>query len=332
MRKKNKLFFILSSVLILSFSCQKEKKQSNKFVTQDVHNFYDMLSQIENATSLNDTLKILNESYLQKASIGLKDYLENENSSNNRDIKQEYLKIIRSFPKYFQSQKPLLSDIENQLYEYDNYFQKIKDVYPDAKFQPTYFSIGFFNTQGQMVYPKTIFVGLEASIRNEKTDYSEFPENYSWLVDETSTIKDLGYLVVHENLHTLQEIKQNENSILDQAITEGAAVFLTTYFCGKESLVGIAGINRDMIEYAEINNMEIWKEFTTDLKNPKNFSKWFWNSETKYPYSMGYYMGYMICKSFFENQKDKENAIKVLIEINEPNLIFENSEYYKFSQ
>jgi hypothetical protein len=40
----------------------------------------------------------------------------------------------------------------------------------------------------------------------------------------------------------------------------------------------------------------------------------------------------MICKSFFENQKDKENAIKVLIEINEPNLIFENSKFYKFSQ
>ncbi|MGO4818313.1 DUF2268 domain-containing putative Zn-dependent protease [Flavobacterium sp. W22_SRS_FP1] len=76
----------------------------------------------------------------------------------------------------------------------------------------------------------------------------------------------------------------------------------------------------------------MWKEFATDLKNPKNFSKWFWSSETKYPYSMGYYMGYMICKNFFENQKDKENAIKVLIEINEPNLIFENSEYYKFSQ
>ena len=289
-----------------------------------------MLSRIKNAASLKDTIKILNESYLEKASIGLNDYLEYEKTNNNKDIEQEYLKIVRSFPKYFQSQKLLLTNIDTQLNDYDEYFQKIKEVYPDAKFQPTYFSIGFFNTQGQMVYPKTIFMGLEASIRTDKTDYSEFPENYSWLLDDPSTTMDLGYLVVHENLHTLQHIELNENSILDQAITEGAAVFLTEYFCGKESLVGIAGIDQDMIEYAEKNGGKIWMDFELDFKKPESFSKWFWSSDSKYPYSMGYYMGYMICKSFYENQKDKDNAIKELIEINDPNLIFENSEFYNY--
>nr|WP_262902592.1 DUF2268 domain-containing protein [Winogradskyella sp. SM1960] len=175
-------------------------------------------------------------------------------------------------------------------------------------------------------------MGLEASIRTDKTDYSEFPENYSWLVDDPSTINDLGYLVVHENLHTLQQIKANENSILDQAITEGAAVFLTEHFCGQESLVGIAGIDQDMIDYAGKNRTEIWTEFGTDLKNPENFSKWFWSTNSKYPYSMGYYMGYMICKSFYENQKDKQDAIKKLIVINDPKFIFEHSQFKKFAE
>jgi len=66
-----------------------------------------MLSKIENATSLEDTLSILDESYLKIASNGLKDYLEYEKRNNKRDIEQEYLKIIRSFPKYFKSQKPV---------------------------------------------------------------------------------------------------------------------------------------------------------------------------------------------------------------------------------
>lgn len=316
--------------MILTFSCQKEKKQSNEFVAQDVHNFYHMLSLIENANSLNDTLKILSENYLRKASIGLNDYLDYEKNSNNRDIEQEYLKIIRSFPKYFKSQKSLLSDIENKLDDFDKYFQNIKEVYPHARFQPTYFSIGFFNTQGQMIPPKTVFISLEACLRNDSTNYSEFPKSYSWLQEEPATYRDLGYVIVHENLHTLQKNNSKNNSLLDQAINEGAAVFLTEYFCGKESLIGSAGINQNMIDYAVKNRTEVWTEFGKDFKKPENLSKWFWSSNSKYPYSMGYYMGYMICKSFYENQKDKQYAIKKLIEINDPNFIFENSQFKKF--
>jgi len=330
-RNNNKILLTIFIGALLTFSCenQKKKNQPYEFVTKDIDNFYSMFSQLKTASSVIDTLKILNKSYLDKASIGLKNYIEYEKNNNKRNIEQEYLKTIRSFPKYFQSQKPLISDIKNHLNEYDKYFQKIKEVYPQAEFQPTYFSIGFFNTQGQMVYPKTIFIGLEASIKNGSTDYSEFPENYSWLVDDSTTYKDLGYLVVHENLHTLQKINPNENSILDQAIIEGAAVFLTEYICGKESLIGIAGVDKGMIDYAEKNDQIIWKEFSTDVHNSKKFSKWFWSSDTKYPYSMGYYMGYMICKSFYENQEDKRKAIKELIEITDPNFIFEKSEYYQ---
>jgi hypothetical protein len=329
-RKNINFILTIFIVTLLTFSCQnqKEKNKSNGYVTQDIHNFYDMFFQLQSANSLSDTLKILNKNYLKKASIGFQNYLEYEKINNKRDVEQEYLKVLRSFPKYFQSQKPLISDIENQLKEYDKYFQKIKEVYSDAEFQPTYFSIGFFNTQGQMVYPKTIFIGLEASIRNEATDYSEFTENYSWLVNDPTTYIDLGYLIVHENLHTLQKINANKNSILDQAIIEGAAVFLTEYICGTKSLIGIAGVDKVMIDYAKKNKANIWMEFRADLKNPEKFSKWFWSSDTKYPYSMGYYMGYMICKSYYENQEDKEQAIKELIEVNNPNLIFEQSKYY----
>lgn len=319
------------TIAIFSFCCQSQKLkgQTNEFVTQDVHNFYGMMSKLKSANSVTDTLEILKQNYLSKASYGLKTYLEYEQKKNNRIVEQEYLKIIRSFPKYIESQKALISDLEMHLDGYHKYFRKIKEIYPEAIFQPTYFSIGFFNTQGQMVYPKTIFMGLEASIRNGTTDYSEFPESYSWLVDEETTYKDLGYLVVHENLHTLQKNNPNENSILDQAIIEGASVFLTEYICGPESLIGIAGVHNDMVTYADKNKLTIWKEFNQDLKSSENISKWFWNSDSKYPYSMGYYMGYMICKSFYHNQEDKSKAIKELIEVTNPNLIFERSDYYQ---
>jgi hypothetical protein len=334
MRKKVKILFTSFIFLFLTYACQNQKEKSLpiEFVTQDVANFYDMLSRFRKADSLGDTIKILNEYYLDKASIGLKDYLNSETKNNKRDIEKEYLNIIRSFPKYFQSQKSLISDVKNHLKGYEEYFQKIKEVYPEAKFQPTYYSIGFFNTQGQMIYPKTVFIGLEASLRNNSTNYGEFPESYSWLQEDSLTYKNLGYIVVHEHLHTLQKAKPDDNSILSRAITEGAAVFLTEHFCGKESLIGSGGIGQNMIDYAKKNEKNIWEDFINDLVKPENFSKWFWNSDSKYPFSMGYYMGYMICKSFYENQKDKKNAIKNLIEITDPTFIFEQSQFYKNSQ
>lgn len=323
------LTVVIGAFLIFSCQSQKVKSHSNEFISEDITNFYEMFSQLKTAASISDTLKILNESYLDKGSVGLKNYLEYEINNNKRNIQEEYLKTIRAFPKYFKSQKKVISDIGNHVKDYNKYFEKIKKVYPEGKFQPTYFSIGFFNTQGQMIHPKTIFMGLEASVRNESTDYSEFPENFSWLVDDPTSYKDLGYLVVHENLHTLQKITSKNNSILDQAIMEGAAVFLTEYICGKESLIGIAGVDKEMIDYAEINNKDVWKEFNSDIEKFENFSNWFWSADSKYPFSMGYYMGYLICKSFYQNHENKTKAIKELIEVNDPNYIFQNSEYYK---
>lgn len=251
-----KFTFKIAYLIILSsltFSCQTAniKSDSIEFVTSDIHNFYDMLSQLEKANSKSDSLLIIKNLYLNKVSIGLNEYLEYEQKSNQRNINEEYFNIIKSYPKYFQSQKQIITDVQKNFSKYKVYFRKIKEVYPKARFLPTYFSIGFFNTQGQVVPPNTIFVGLEASIRDNSTDFSEFSDRFSWLINDKISYRDLGYLIVHENIHTFQKYKSAENSILDHSILEGAAVFLTQYFCGEESLIGIAGVDNEMIEYAE---------------------------------------------------------------------------------
>lgn len=324
-------YFILFIIITFFLSCENSKKKifTPDFVTADIENFYTMLSLLNGANSHSDTLKILKSEYLDKASKGLKDYLNHEKKFNNRDISKEYYKIISSFPKYFQSQKANFLNVRDHIKDYSKYFNELIEIYPEADFSATYFSIGFFNTQGQMIYPNTVFIGLEASVQTDSTNYSEFPENYSWLQDEVKGYKELGYIVFHENIHTLQKDNPNDNSILNQAIAEGAAVFLTEYFCGEESLIGGAGVTQEMINYEQLNKKQIWKDFTTDIKSSENFSKWFWSDESKYPRSMGYYLGYLICKNYFENQKDKNEALKTLIEIKHPQLIYKTTKYYK---
>lgn len=302
---------------------------TNRFVFEDIHNFYEMKSELSNSLSKKDSIDIINKKFISKASKGLKEYIKYEQKSNNKNINNEYLSIIKSYSNYFNSQEYLLKNIQYDIKSYNKYFKEIKKIYPDAKNHKIYFSIGIFNVQGKMLPPNTIFISTEATINNELTNYSEFDNNFNWLTTEKINSNDLGFLVVHEYLHTLQKFKSEENSILNESILEGSAVFLTEYFCGENSLVGIAGISQEMLDFIKINEVQTWKEFTEDLNTNKNLSIWFWNENTKYPYSLGYYMGYMICKSYYENHADKNVAIRELIELKDPKLIYKQSKYFQ---
>lgn len=323
---KTLALLILSVLFLASCTDSKQHTEASTYVFKDVDHFYKMLDLLPEAKTYKDTLQILNEYYFDRSSTGLQTYFKYERNTNKRDLEQAYYKVIKSYPKYFESQKQLLLESKNHTSTYTIYLNKIKEVYPQAKFQPTYFSIGFFNTPGQMIYPNTVFIGLEASLKTDSTDYSEFSERFAWLKQEQGDYKSLGYTIVHEQLHTFQNSDPDDFTILTQTITEGAAVFLTAYFCGEASLVG-SGIDQAMVDYEKENQTTVWKEFQQDLDTSENSSAWFWNEDSKYPYSMGYYMGYLICKSFYEKSADKEEALKTLIEVKNPVSIYEQSSY-----
>jgi len=331
MKRNYNLLKGLMIFLIFLLSCESrisKQEYYTDFVTIDVHNFYNMFHKLEKANSLVDTLQLLNDEFIEKASRGLKAYFDYETTNNSRNIEQEYLNILRLFPKYIESQEPLLTQIDELVPHYNNYFKKIKNIYPEATFPPVYFAFGIFNTNGQMIPPSTVFIGLETSLTNKKTNFIEFPESYLWIRDDSSNYKDVGYIVVHESLHTLQS-NSDDYSLLSQAITEGAAVFLTKYICGEESLIGNAGITQKMLDYANSNKNEIWRDFQMDIQQSQNFDKWFWSSNSDYPYSMGYYMGYKICQSYYSKHINKEQALLKLIKLKNFEEIYEQSEYYE---
>lgn len=324
------IFFLFS--LINSNAQINEKPISDpdkaKFIVDDIDNFYNMLPILDQAKGTQDSINIIQNNYIDRASNGLKEYWETE-KRNGKSIEDEYLKIIRSYPKYFLSLKSSMYELPSHFSQYSRYLERIKELYPDALFYNNYFSVGFFNTQGQMLKSRSVFVSTEAALTSTEVDYNEFSDNFSWLQEDAVSFKELGYLIVHENLHSQQKIINSEKSFLNTAIIEGAAVFLTEFICGKESLVGPAGLGTDMFETASKEGVNIWKEFAKDLSN-NNSSQWFFNDNGKYPFAMGYYMGYMICKDFYENSKNKEEALNILIKVADSEFIYRNSSYYDY--
>ena len=51
------------------------------------------------------------------------------------------------------------------------------------------------------------------------------------------------------------------------------------------------------------------------------YSNWFYDANSKYGIQdLGYYMGYAICKSFYDNAENKTLAIKQIIELDHANI------------
>ena len=123
---KTLVLLILSVLFSTSCLDSKQHAEASTYVFKDADQFYAMLALLPEAKTYKDTLQILNESYLDKASAGLQAYFEYERNTNNRDIEQAYYKVIKSYPKYFESQKQLLLEAKNHTSTYSTYFNKIK--------------------------------------------------------------------------------------------------------------------------------------------------------------------------------------------------------------
>lgn len=59
-----------------------------------------------------------------------------------------------------------------------------------------------------------------------------------------------------------------------------------------------------------------------------NWRKWFYNEAAEdWPNSIGYYVGFKICESYYQNAKDKKQAIKDIVEVTDCEEFFKKIKY-----
>ncbi len=195
-------------------------------------------------------------------------------------------------------------------------------MYPDFIAPDINFAISPIQTGGT-TDRGLILIGTEIAVVNqEKVDISEI-DGFMGEVFKHS-IGDIMSLVTHELIHTQQPSGDNENeSLLSQAITEGAADFIATLLLGKQSM------NKAIFDYGEKNQKELWREFRADIQSRKRFEEtdWFYNYNSDRPADLGYYLGYKIVESYYNNADDKKQAIAEIIEMDNAMEFLEKSNY-----
>ncbi|MBK7873522.1 MAG: hypothetical protein IPJ74_24095 [Saprospiraceae bacterium] len=300
---KSSMFLLLSLLVVTSLYAQRNNKDPRKaqLITADLDNFWKAFDLAQKDTAHAE--KIYTEHYFDIGSEGLKDFARSR-FSGMKSFTQEKKKR----PNFYMAIRQNTLKVESQKEQIYQGFEKLQELYPDAIFPDVYFLIGRW-TSGGTTSDAGLLIGVEIHAKSEDVPVDELG---GWERNNFKTIESLPYIVMHESIHFQQGKMKNEKTLLASCIKEGMADFLCELAVGKT-------INERLKNFAEGRKKMIWAEFEKEMKdNFKQGNRWLYNgnNETaRLPADLGYYIGYEICKSYYEEASDKKAAIQEMLSI-----------------
>jgi hypothetical protein len=112
---------------------------------------------------------------------------------------------------------------------------------------------------------------------------------------------------MHEYVHTQE--KGDAYNLLSQCIFEGACDFIASLVTGKTPPL-------PYMDYGPKNEPVLKEQFKTEMFG-SGYRHWLYNGSNGGKVGdLGYYMGYAICRAYYNNAPDKKKAVREIIELN----------------
>lgn len=304
-------------LLALAPALFSKVKAQQKVFTIDIDNFWNAFDSVRTTTDSIKQVNYVQRLYIDKGTEGLKAFMK----ARSYDAPL-YVSLIRRYPKFWNSIRPNTLAIKSKGKEIEKSIEKFKKLYPELRDAKMYFTIGGLRSGGT-VGKGMVLVGAEIATGNPHTDASEFPNDWLRSVFKGSSEANLVRLNVHEYVHTQQS--GYTSNLLAQSINEGACDFITELVMDKL-------LDGSYATYGRMHEDSLKKQFKEEMFTPVT-ERWLYNGSNAKVADLGYYMGYAICKSYYQQAKDKKKAIKEIIELNydEPAMVvafLRRSNYY----
>lgn len=313
---------IILSSFFFFFSVQMIEAQNNireygfKIITKDLEHFwnaYDSLSPTK------DSSAVFQRILIDQASSEFQKFID------LRNIKaKDYVDFIKAYPKFWSTIRPLTINVIDEKRQIDLLYHHFGEIYPKFKAPDICFGITPLRSGGT-TSEGLILIGTEiAAVNPASVDFSEVQGFLKHVFEKSDG--NIMAMVAHELVHTQQFSSENTNvSLLSQAIMEGGASFIASLLLNDVSL------NPAIYEYGEIHENELWREFEMDMVNEKTIANtpWFYKYDLKRPADLGYYLGYKICESYYNNHENPHEAIQEIINVRDPYLFLLKSGYLK---
>ncbi|GAA4303846.1 hypothetical protein [Nibribacter koreensis] len=298
---------LLSATLLTfaTFSLALGQKKEQRVVTTDIDNFWKAYDRMQTTSDSLQQLHYLQTLYLDKGTPGLKALVEEKNYQA-----VEWVTSIRRHPNFWKSLRPRTQLAKSGAKGLEPQLKKLKSLYPALRPAQVYFSIGMLRTVGTFK-DNMVLIGTEIATGNTSVDLSELPQNLQTYLSRYFKQDPFTYIIplnVHEYIHTQQ--KGLGSDLLGKALFEGACDFLSELVTGTRMPL-------PYMEYGPKHEPELKEQFKAEMFAPLQ-DNWFYNQSADHP-DLGYYMGYSICKSYYQQAKNKRQAIKEMIELDYDN-------------
>jgi hypothetical protein len=286
---------------IIFFQASGQKNMRRKVFTSDIDHFWNAYDSCQKTTDSLKQLHYIQTLYIDKGTPGLRAFME------ARDYTPEiWVRLIRKYPRFWKSIRPNTLTINSTSKQIEQSIQKLKKLYPQLKEAKMYFTIGGLNSGGTTV-DNMVLVGAEIATANANTDVSEFSDKWLAGVFKSQQSGNIVPLNIHEYIHTQQ--KGESQDLLAESIKEGACDFIMELVMAKP-------LQNHYIVYGREHEAELKELFIPDMFST-NSSNWLYNgANAKSVADLGYFMGYSICKSYYNNATDKKKAVRDIIELN----------------
>jgi hypothetical protein len=272
--------------------------KSNAVFTSDIDNFWSAYDSIIKTNDREKQIDLIQSLYIDVGTEGLKAFMAARNYSA-----ENYVKLINDYPAFWKSVRKNTLAIKSQVEMIEKSVDRFKLLYPSIKPAGIYFTIGGLKS-GATTSENMVMIGAEMAAADTGTDASEL-SNWLRSVFNSQISGNIVGLNIHEYVHTQQ--KKKGSSLIAQCLQEGSADFIAELVTRQKNL-------NDYMIYGQNNEPTLKLRFRNEMWR-RSISNWLYNGDKSEHPDLGYFMGYTICRAYYNRATDKQQAIKDIIEL-----------------
>jgi Predicted Zn-dependent protease (DUF2268) len=268
---------------------------------EDVERFY----RVYDAAGGQPTAEQLQRDYLDPGSDGLHEFAKERNITGVR-----IAEAISKRPEIYQKAKSCMIVLPRVRQRLQTALGKLMVLYPQAIPAPVTIAVGRGKPVG-VANASGVRIGLEALCDADLLNPN--------LEDR------FVHVIAHEYGHVqqLQSLGNDEQpTVLEESLVEGGAELVAEVISGQVSYSHMGPLTRG-------REKEIETAFSAAM-DETDLSKWLYNGKgtPEWPGDLGYWVGYRICKTYYDHAADKRTAFREVLEISDPHVFLLHSGWY----
>ncbi|GFE82906.1 hypothetical protein GCM10011487_49060 [Steroidobacter agaridevorans] len=289
------------AILVCGLACATASAAAGPEIQiEDVERFYE----IYDAANGHPTVEQLQRDYLDAGSDGLHTLARIRNVTA-----QSIADRIAKQPAMYTNAKSCLAVLPRVRQRLEVSLRELVRLYPQARIPPVTIVVGRGKPVG-VGYPDTgLQIGLEALCA---VDWF-----YPNLEDR------FVHVIAHEYAH-IQQVATNTDedhfTVLQRSLLEGAAELVAELTSGKTGYAHFGPLTQG-------REKEIETAFVAD-QDKTDLSQWLDNSTLEKPGDLGYWVGYRICKAYYQHASDKTQAFRDILEMTDAKSFLAKSGWY----